>query len=122
MVSTKDSALRSQSSFFNFYYCRSYCKISRFFVVNPLSLISTIVDPSTCRTSLTVNPLSLISTIVDQTISTSAKDVNPLSLISTIVDVHARRFPVTRQSSFFNFYYCRSRLPSWRPRLSILFL
>ena len=33
-----------QSSFFNFYYCRWFGVRSEGFVVNPLSLISTIVD------------------------------------------------------------------------------
>ena len=33
--------------------------------------------------------------------------VNPLSLISTIVDTSLNLTNQTRQSSFFNFYYCR---------------
>ena len=56
-----------------------------------------------------VNPLSLISTIVDeQNQSGNTLRVNPLSLISTIVDLCRRQDDRTRQSSFFNFYYCRS--------------
>ena len=56
--------------------------------VNPLSLISTIVDSSTNPYVRKVNPLSLISTIVDFIEFLEGSDVvNPLSLISTIVDV-----------------------------------
>ena len=55
--------------------------------VNPLSLISTIVDRAKVATEEeNVNPLSLISTIVDLLFRKHVKKVNPLSLISTIVD------------------------------------
>ena len=54
--------------------------------VNPLSLISTIVDFVRGGAFLSVNPLSLISTIVDLLVLSSKGKVNPLSLISTIVD------------------------------------
>ena len=76
--------------------------------VNPLSLISTIVDKRQRDIILDVNPLSLISTIVDSSSAPFLSEgVNPLSLISTIVDIHARTGFQFRQSSFFNFYYCR---------------
>ena len=76
-----------QSSFFNFYYCR-------------LNLIRVAVP--------FVNPLSLISTIVDEVYKdTSSIGVNPLSLISTIVDLDTTVAESMSQSSFFNFYYCR---------------
>ena len=63
--------------------------------VNPLSLISTIVDSIRTITCLSVNPLSLISTIVDPDPTFPPSGVNPLSLISTIVDwvVTGRRSP-----------------------------
>ena len=55
--------------------------------VNPLSLISTIVDGTDALELNAVNPLSLISTIVDYFwLSLGSVVVNPLSLISTIVD------------------------------------
>ena len=55
--------------------------------VNPLSLISTIVDHTPKhRKRFRVNPLSLISTIVDLALGVTTFFVNPLSLISTIVD------------------------------------
>ena len=57
-------------------------------IVNPLSLISTIVDRVGAPPVLHVNPLSLISTIVDMLTKRAALIVNPLSLISTIVDTY----------------------------------
>ena len=80
------STFSSQSSFFNFYYCRFYC-YDWTKNVNPLSLISTIVDCLRDSVKSVVNPLSLISTIVDFTRQHSRVKVNPLSLISTIVDL-----------------------------------
>ena len=76
--------------------------------VNPLSLISTIVDTTSthCNDSA-VNPLSLISTIVDWNSTGFFWGVNPLSLISTIVDLCDVHGWAVCQSSFFNFYYCR---------------
>ena len=59
--------------------------------------------------ALFVNPLSLISTIVDSAAARSCLSVNPLSLISTIVDFHKAVCACFGQSSFFNFYYCRSK-------------
>ena len=76
-----------QSSFFNFYYCRYHGAEFIRAAVNPLSLISTIVDGIRLpRTPRQVNPLSLISTIVDVVSACRDTVVNPLSLISTIVD------------------------------------
>ena len=55
-----------------------------------------------------VNPLSLISTIVDRKRRSAViVCVNPLSLISTIVDCQTPSQMEKSQSSFFNFYYCR---------------
>ena len=98
----------SQSSFFNFYYCRFYCLFRLCWSVNPLSLISTIVDKRLVTFGHLVNPLSLISTIVDESYCPAFRDpVNPLSLISTIVDFVIVITKALGQSSFFNFYYCR---------------
>ena len=112
--------------------------------VNPLSLISTIVDliePKYwkngqssffnfyyCRYGVRatrhflVNPLSLISTIVDDGNLKRIAYVNPLSLISTIVDGTDALELNAGQSSFFNFYYCRYTITASEITASILFL
>ena len=115
--------LGRQSSFFNFYYCRwrgYWLCDSR---VNPLSLISTIVD-TTClkRKSLCQSSFFNFYYCRSRVRNLPCQVVNPLSLISTIVDTDLCRHSPVSQSSFFNFYYCRSE-PTFPPSgKSILFL
>ena len=98
-----------QSSFFNFYYCRL-----KKLIKSNIGCQSSFFNFYYCRFILRfvcfgVNPLSLISTIVDKGKNKSFRgSVNPLSLISTIVDDFIHEMREICQSSFFNFYYCRS--------------
>ena len=115
--------LRCQSSFFNFYYCRLFVKVNHGVAVNPLSLISTIVDAR-----LLINFNLCQSSFFNFYYCRFTFFIWSFLSQSSFFNFYYCRFnknilyEIIRQSSFFNFYYCRYQSELDQSDTSILFL